>query len=104
MNKPSTYVGVDNDINGGMTTIGKLVRDARVFELIPDTETCEGWNFSMIDALLDKVNNEWDKYGCLVSHLPKELFDRHQKIHKEGFDNAKAAGWSGEEETDDESK
>ncbi len=104
MSKPNTYVGIDNDVNGGMTTIGKLVRDAWVFKLIPETETCEGWNLSRIDVLLDKVNAEWDKYGCLVSRLPKELFERHQKIHNVAFEKAKAAGWSGEVETDDESK
>ena len=102
MAKPDKYVGIDNDINGGMTTIGKIIRDAWVFELIPETETCEGWNLAGIDALLQKVNAEWDKYGCLVSHLPKELFDRHQKIHNRALANAKAAGWSGEIETDDE--
>jgi len=104
MAKPSTYVGIDKDMNGGMTTIGKIIRDAWVFELIPETETCEGWNLAGIDALLDKVNAEWDKYGCLVSHLPKELFERHQKIHNEAIEKAKAAGWTGEVETDDESK
>lgn len=102
MAKPDTYVGVDNDVNGGMTTIGKLVRDARVFGLIDDSETCEGWNFSGIDALLDKVNKEWDKYGCLVSHLPEDLFKRHQAIHNQAMEDAKAAGWRGEHETDDE--
>lgn len=104
MNKPKTYVGIDKDVHGGMTTIGKLIRDAWVFGLIPDTETCEGWNFAGIDALLDKVNAEWDKYGCMVSHLPKELFERHQEIHNIAIEKAKAAGWTGEAETDDESK
>ena len=102
MNKPNTYVGIDNDINGAMTTIGKLIRDAWVFELLPETETCEGWNLAGIDALLDKVNAEWDKYGCLVSHLPKELQLRHKKIHDAAIEKARAAGWSGEAETDDE--
>ena len=59
-------------------------------------------SFAGIDALLDKVNKEWDKYGCLVSHLPKELFERHQKIHNQALKDAKAAGWGGEHETDDE--
>ena len=102
MAKPDTYVGIDNDVNGGMTTIGKLVRDARVFGLIPETETCEGWNLARIDALLDKVNQEWDKYGCLVSNLPEELFERHQRIHGAAIAEARAAGWRGEHETDDE--
>ncbi len=102
MAKPDKYVGIDNDINGGMTTIGKIIRDAWVFELIPESETCEYWNLAGIDALLQKVNDEWDKYGCLVSHLPENLFQRHQKIHNSAIQKAHAAGWSGEVETDDE--
>ena len=104
MAKPDRYVEIHNDVYGGMTTIGKLIRDAWVFNLIPETETCEGWNFAGIDALLDKVNAEWDKYGCLASRLPEELFERHQNIHNAAIAKAKAAGWSGEAETDDESK
>ncbi len=102
MSRPETYIGLDNEVNGGMTTIGKIIRDARVFGLIEETETCKGWNFAGIDALLDKVNAEWDKYGCLVSQLPAELFARHQLIHDEAIIRAVAAGWSGEAETDDE--
>ena len=100
--KPKTYVGINNDINGGMTSIGKIIRDAQVFELIPETETCEGWNLAGIVALLQNLNTEWDKYGCLASHLPEELFARHQRIHGEAFTHAKAHGWSGELETEDE--
>ena len=102
MAKPDTYVGVDKDVNGGMTTIGKLVRDAWVFGLIEESETCEGWNFAGIDALLDKVNKEWDKYGCMVSNLPEDLFKRHQEFHDSAMENARAVGWCGEHETDDE--
>jgi len=102
MARPDKYVGIHNDVNGGMTTIGKLIRDAWVFGVLPETETCEGWNLARIDALLDKVNQEWDKYGCLVSHLPEELFERHQRIHDEATRVARAAGWRGEHETDDE--
>jgi len=85
-----------------MTAIGKLIRDAWVFGVIPETETCAGWDLSRIDALLHKVNDEWDKYGCLVSHLPDELRERHERIHGEAIKRARAAGWSGEIETDDE--
>ena len=102
MTRPSTYVGIDNDVFGGMTTIGKIIRDAWVFELIPETETCEGWNQAGVDALLDKVNVEWDKYGCLVSQLPDALRERHQRIHDKAIASAKAAGWSGELETRDD--
>ena len=102
MARPDKYVGINNEVNGGMTTIGKIIRDAWVFDLIEESETCEGWNFAGIDALLDKVNKEWDKYGCLVSHLPPELFEKHQLIHGKAIAEAKLAGWSGEAETDDE--
>jgi len=102
MAKPDKYVGINNDVNGGMTTIGKIIRDAWVFELIPETETCEGWNLAGIDSLLDKVNAEWDKYGCLVSRLPEQLRARHQRIHDEAINKARAAGWTGETETGDE--
>jgi hypothetical protein len=102
MAKPDRYVGIDNEVNGGMTTIGKIIRDAWVFGLIPETETCEGWNFAGIDALLQKVNTEWDKYGCMVSHLPPDLFQRHQEIHNAAVIKARTAGWTGEQETEDE--
>ena len=102
MARPDTYVGIDNEVNGGMTTIGKIIRDAWVFGLIEETETCKGWNFAGVDALLDKVNKEWDKYGCLVSHLPADLRERHERIHGAAIKRAKDAGWSGETETEDE--
>jgi len=102
MSKPDRYVGVDKDINGGMTSIGKIIRDAWVYGLIPETETCEGWNLAGIDALLQKVNAKWDKYGCMVSQLPESLAQRHYHIHARAIQNAKLAGWSGEHETGDE--
>jgi L-rhamnose mutarotase len=102
MAKPKVYIGIDNDLNGGLTSTGKIVLDARVFELIPETETCENWTATGMDALLDKVNKEWDKYGCLVSQLPAEIRERHDRIYNQVINKAKAAGWSGEVETDDE--
>jgi len=93
MSRPEKYVGINNDIHGGMTEIGKIIRDAWVFEVIPESETCEGWNAAGIDSLLDKVNREWDKYGCLVRNLPDALRERHQRIHNAAIEKAKAAGW-----------
>ncbi len=93
------YIGVDNDLFGGMTDVGKIIRDAKVFGLIEDDQTCENWNLQGLEALLDKVNAEWDKYGCLVSNLPEELFERHQKLHGEAIEKARELGWDGEQET-----
>jgi hypothetical protein len=38
----------------------------------------------------------------MVSYLPPELRERHQRIHDVAIQDAKKAGWSGEHETDDE--
>jgi len=102
MGKPDKYVGVDNDMYGGMTTIGKIIRDAWVFGILDEDENCEDWNLAGIDALMQKVNAEWDKHDCLVSHLPKELAERHRRIHGKAFLMAQNKGWSGELETCDE--
>ena len=102
MAKSGTYIGLDKENNGGMTAIGKIIRDAWVFGLIEETEICENWNLADLDALLDKVNVEWDKYDCFVSNLPADLFERHQRIHGAAIVKAKEAGWSGESETDDD--
>ncbi|NOY70933.1 MAG: hypothetical protein GXP14_00930 [Gammaproteobacteria bacterium] len=93
---------LNNEDWGGMTSIGKIIRDAWVFDLLPETKDCTGWNLGRLDALLQEVNAEWGKYACLVSRLPKELRERHTRIHGAAFDKAKTAGWSGENETDDE--
>ena len=93
---PKTYVGLDKDINGGMTMIGKIIRDAWVFGILPETETCEGWKISRIDAVNQQVNAEWDKYGCMVSNLPEDLRARHKHIHDEAIKRAKERGWDTE--------
>lgn len=103
MAKPGVYVGIDNDMFAGMTSTGKIIRDAWVFGLLPEDQTCEGWTGQGIEALMHKVNDEWDKYGCLVRHLPPEILQRHQRIHGEAIKKAREYGWSGEFETDDES-
>ena len=105
MKRPSsrkTYVGLDNDINGGMTMIGNMIRDAWVFEILPETEKCEGWEISRIDAIHQQVNAEWDKYGCLVSGLPEDLRARHKRIYDEAITQAKAKGWDPEVIASDE--
>ena len=102
MQKKATYAGVDNDKHAGMTSLGKLIRDAKVFGILEDDETCKGWNAAGFDALLAKVNVEWDKVGCMVSQLPKDLFDRHQEIHGKALKEARAVGWTGEYETEED--
>ena len=96
MAKPDTYIGIDKEVQGGMTTIGKIIRDAWVFGILDETETCEGWEISRIDALNHQVNVEWDKYGCMVSNLPEDLRARHKRIYDEAIQKAKEGGWDPE--------
>ena len=37
-----TYSGIDKDPKGAMNPTGNIIRDAWVFGLIPETQTCEG--------------------------------------------------------------
>ena len=99
MIRTDKYIGIQNEVHGGMTSVGKIIRDAWVFGLIEETETCEGWKIAGINALLHKVDKEWDKYGCMVSNLPTELLEKHNRIHTKAIKDARAAGWSGEHET-----
>ena len=101
-NTPKTYPGLNNDINGGMTMIGKIIRDAWVFGILPETETCEGWTIARIDAIHQQVNNEWDKYGCMISNLPNELRARHKQIYDQAIVQAKERGWDPEAATNDD--
>jgi len=94
MQQPSKrYVGVHKELNGGMTDTAKIIRDAWVFGLIPESETCEGWLAQDIESLWVKVDAEWEIYGFLVSRLPDELRQRFIHIQSEAFKKAKTGGW-----------
>ena len=90
------YLGIDQDPHGAMNPTGNIIRDAWVFGIIPETETCAGWTVQGIEALHTKVAVEWDKYGCLASRLPDELRERHQRIYAEAIKQARAKGWDPE--------
>jgi len=90
------YVGIDKDINGGMTDTGKIIRDAWAFGIIEETETCEGWLAQGIEDLWRKVNAEWERYGFLVANLPEPIRERFLRIQDEALRRARAAGWDPE--------
>ncbi len=93
-NKTQIYPGIDQDHYGGMTDIGRIIRDAWVFGVIPESETCAGWDYARIEKLYDKVYAEWLKYGHLASHLPAELKERHGRIFAAAIAVARERGWS----------
>lgn len=96
------YVGIHNDMKGGMTDTAKIIRDAWVFGIIPETETCEGWLGAGIEGLWEKTNQEWEKYGFLVSNLPEELKQRFMRIQAEAIKKAKAGDWNPERDLSDD--
>lgn len=91
-----SYVGIDNDINDGMTDTGKIIRDAWAFGIIAESETCKGWTQAGIEDLWMKVNQEWEKYGFLVGNLPDEIRHRYLRIHDTAFKKARENGWDPE--------
>lgn len=91
-----TYVGIDQDQYGGMSAMGAIIKDAWLFGLLPETETCAGWDVNRIQILYDKTQVEWDKYGCLASNLPAELCERHARFHAAAIERAKTMGWEPE--------
>ena len=75
------YDGIDKDPRGAMNPTGNIIRDAWVFGIIPETETCAGWTVQGIDALYDQVTKAWEPYAHIPSRLPPELLERHQRIY-----------------------
>lgn len=106
--EPKKYVGIFNDEYGGMTDTGKIIRDAWVFGLIDESQTCEGWLVQGIQDLWEKVDAEWAKYGFRVGNLPPEIRERFDRIQAESVARARAAGWNPdhiiEQEVQDESE
>jgi hypothetical protein len=84
-----------------MSPTGNIIRDAWVFGIIPETETCAGWSVQGIEALYDKVSAAWEPYGHLVSRLPPELRDRHGRIYAAAVERARAQGWNPALDDDD---
>jgi len=96
------YPGLYQDHYGGMTDVGRIIMDAWVFGLLPEGETCAGWDRGRLQALYDKVHAAWEPYGHLVSRLPEALRARHARIYEAAVARARAAGWEPPMEDDDE--
>jgi len=96
LNNRRIYPGLDQDEYGGMNPTGNIIRDAWVFGLLPEGESCTGWSLDRIQALYDKVYEAWEPYGHLASRLPDELRQRHQAIYEAATRRARELGWSAE--------
>lgn len=102
MKHSKRYVGLDQDRYGGMTDTGKIIRDAWAFGLLPESETCEGWDATGLEALWRQVNDEWQKYGFQVTNLPDGIRERFMQIHQTAIERARAAGWDADTELDED--
>lgn len=91
----ATYAGLNNDKHG-LTQLGRIVLDGRLFSLIPDTEDCTGWSGGRMQALMEQVQIEWDKYANLPSRLPPDLLKRHGELYERAIETARAKGWDPE--------
>lgn len=102
MSKTKIYEGIDKDPIDAMGPTGNIIRDAWVFGIIPESETCAGWNTQGIESLYDKTSEAWRPYGHLASRLPPELRERHARLYGEAVARARAAGWDPDAEVADE--
>jgi hypothetical protein len=96
-----TYIGLDKDKDGGMTHLGRIVMDGRLFGFIPEAETCAGWTASQMQLLYEKVYAAWEPYAHLPSRLPPELRDRHAAIYNGAIAAGREKGWDPELGEDD---
>ena len=76
MNRPTAYVGIHADVYGGMTDIGRMIRDAWVFGLLPEGEGFAGKSAGDLQNLFEAVHKAWEPHGQLPSRLPPELANR----------------------------
>ena len=95
MTNPTTYCGFYQD-HHGITQLGRIVIDGWLFGFIPETEDCAGWELGRMQALMEKVNVEWDKYANLPSRLPDELRARHAALYDRAMSEARKKGWDPE--------
>ncbi len=90
------YVGIENDLFGGMTDQGRIIRDAWIFGLLPETEGCTGWNLGQIQELYERVYAEWEVHGHIPSRLPEALRERYMRFYEQAVIRAREHGWDPE--------
>lgn len=89
------YSGFHQDSHG-MTTLGRVVLDAWLFDLLPRSEDCSGWDLNRMQQLMDKVSRAWDLHGTLPSRLPSELQQRHAALYVWATERGRGLGWDPE--------
>ncbi len=91
-----TYIGINQDTNSGLTHLGRMVRDAWIFGILPETETCAGCDFARMQNLYEQVFSAWKPYAHLPSRLPESLRERHANFYAQAITTARDKGWDAE--------
>ena len=95
MSDKQTYAGFNQDTHG-ITTLGRVVLDAWLFDLLPRSEDCAGWDIQRMQRLMQQVNEHWDAHSNLPSCLPPELRERHTELYAWATARARERGWDPE--------
>lgn len=95
------YAGIYNDKTGGLTPHGRVVMDAWVFEIIPVSETCEGWDASQMEELSGKVSAAWLQYENSPRNLPDDLRMRHAMLYEQARMRGESVSWDSNIDGDD---
>ena len=95
------YPGIYNDEAGGLTPFGRTVMDAWVFEIIPSSECCEGWDASRMEELSSKVATVWAQYDNEPRNLPDDLRMRHAMLYEQAMRRGDQAKWDPNIDGDD---
>ena len=102
MSQGGRYPGIYNDLYGGMTDVGGIIRDAWALGVLPETETCEGWTVAQIQALNEKVYKAWEPYQHMPFLLPPEVKENYIRIQEAATRRAREQGWIPPMESDDD--
>ncbi len=94
--------GIFEDKYGGLTTLGNIIRDAWVFEILPGNQICQGWSIGAFENLQDKLEAEIAKYGVSVRSWPEENQQRHFRILEDAIKRARESGWDPDGDIADE--
>ncbi len=95
MKQTMSYCGFNEDTHG-MTMLGRVVLDGWLFDLLPRSEDCSGWDLQRMQQLMSQVETRWDEYGALPSRLPAELRQRHEELYAWATERGKTLGWNPE--------
>lgn len=96
-----TYCGIYKDEAGGLTPLGRIVMDAWVFEIIPASEPCEGWDAARMQELSNRVTAAWASFDNDPRNLPDDLRMRHAMIYEQALARGGRAEWDPNIDGDD---